>query len=284
MSAFKHDFWTRYAMREIRSSYGIGVDVEGKAKSLNKFGRTLNADNGVKTTVADLIGGDGSAANETFATDNTVDYAVSSSNSDTGVMVVEGHTVDTSTGDMTFVVQNVTLTGQTPAALPTPLFRCTRAYVKNGTYASPASNLAGNVSIYDSAAATGVTLGVPDLVAGVKCLVRGASGINQSEKCATAISKNDFWLVTALRVECQRGNSNTVTVDVDVEFREVGGVWRPLGFEMSLRTASQSAIFATFAPYRIIPRNSDVRMVATSNTNDTAVSGSIDGVLAAVVS
>ncbi|MEK9723556.1 MAG: hypothetical protein VW405_08730 [Rhodospirillaceae bacterium] len=250
------------------------VDPVLKKKSLSKFGRTTNADSGVATTVASF---QGTVANETFVTTNLIDEVVCDQ-ADTQTLVIEGHTIDGS-GNLTFVVQEATLTGTAPVALSTPLARCTRMYVKAGTFASPASDLTGNVYAYDNT--DGQAGGTPTTAAATKCMI--VAGQNQSEKCATSISSTDYWFITGLQASCEKGNSATVTVDLEIEVRTIGGVWRPTGQEISLRTGAQSSVFIQFLPYIVVPKNSDVRLVATSNTNDTAVAGRISGFLAKVV-
>ena len=128
MAQGDEDFWLRHAIREAHGTYasalaGRRVDVPGKGKSLLKFGRNLNMGTaGTRATVWDA-----GPANEVYVDDNTnpIDSISSSSGSDAIDVVVEGHT-DDGTGAKTFVVQTVTLTGQTRAALTTPLNRCSR--------------------------------------------------------------------------------------------------------------------------------------------------------------
>lgn len=134
------DKWTRYAIEQIKDTYGDDVSVSQKKKPLLKFGRTSNADADVKTTIAVL---QGTEVNETFATGNTIDYLSSSDNGDTVAVTVEGHTL--LAGDLSFSSQTVTLTGTTPVALTTPLARVNRLFnVATGSFASPATALVGN--------------------------------------------------------------------------------------------------------------------------------------------
>lgn len=266
----------RHAINVISGTYGDTVSVEAKAKSLNKFGRTTNADSAVRTTIGAF---QGSVVNETFVSTNIVDSIVSDSASDTETIVVEGHTIDGS-GNLTFVSQEATLTGTTEVTLSTPLARATRAYVKAGTFGSPASDLVGNVYIYDNT--DGISSGVPVTAAATKCMI--TAGDNQSEKCATAVSQSDYWLITSLTVAIAGSSASTVNVEFEIEARDVanGGVWRPLGAKISIRAGSNSVFHENFFPYFIIPKNHDVRAVATSNTNNTEVIADIQGVLAAV--
>jgi len=272
------EYWVQYAQARIFADTGNRVSVRDKLKSLTKFGRTLNADANVKTTVGQFQGL--TVVNETFATGNTIDYLVSDNNSDAGNVTVEGHTVDGS-GNRTFVVQTRALSGHTPAALATPLFRATRIYRTNGTYASPATDLAGNVYVYDSTLATGVTSGVPDVATATKVMI--AAGEQQSHKCATSLSSADYWILTYASAGLIRSAGANASVDVDIEVRELGGVWRPLGLEISLSKTGTAFIRYEFKPYFIIPPNSDIRMVATSDTDNTTVQGSIGGVLGIVL-
>lgn len=271
------DKWTRYAIDEIKATYGDDVSVSQKKKSLLKFGRTTNADADVKTTVALF---QGTEVNETFATGNTIDYLVSDNAADTGDVTVEGHTL--LVGDLSFATQTVTLTGTTPVALTTPLARTNRLFnAEVGSFASPATALVGNVYAYDSTVATGVTSGVPDVATATKCVI--AAGKQQSEKCATSVSAQDYWLITQIAAGGAKGNANTVSGNVDVAVRTDGGPWRPLGLELVLRAGGDQKAFAHFAPYLIVPKNSDVRLEVISNTNDSEFSGFIHGMLAKVV-
>lgn len=276
---FAQDPWIEQAIDEIYSTYGDVVSVSEKRKSLNKFGRTSNADAGVKTTVATF---QDAVVNETFATTNSIDYAVSTSTSDTGVALVEGQTINTSTGALTFTVQPVTLTGQTPAELTVPLARCTRISVANGTFASPAVDLVGNVTVYDSTlGGGGLTAGKPDVDTAVKCMI--TAGKNQSEKCATSVSNSDYWIISEIYTSVTRSSPQNATVDVEVEYRRVGGVWLPLGLEITIDQAVSGSEVVFPVPFRVIPKNADVRMVATSDTADTVVTGRINGVLAKII-
>jgi hypothetical protein len=265
------------ALSRIHVDYGDVCSIERKGKHLHKFGHTNNADSGVKTTVAEFQDNE---VNETLASGNTIDSIVSSSTSDTEVVKVEGHTVDTLTGDFTFSTQTVTLTGQTRAPI-TPLNRCSRIYVPPATYAAPASDLVGNVVVYDQTEATGLTAGKPDVDSSVKCMI--VAGQNQSQKCATTISSSDYWIITEIYAGLARSGPANVNADIEVEYKQVGGVWRPLGFEINLSQSVLPAFHDTMLPYLVIPKNSDARMVAISDTANSSLSGYISGYLASVI-
>ena len=270
-----YDPWVNHALREIYNSYGHTVSTVAKAKSLNKFGRTINADSGVKTTVGRF---QGTVVNETFVTTNIIDAIISSSASDTGVIRVEGHTIDTD-GNLSFSVQDVTLTGQTTKLLGTPLARASRAYVKNGTFAAPASDLVGTVSVYDNTDGDNAS-GVPTTAAATKLLI--VAGQNQSEKCATSISSVDYWMLKEIHIGIARSGGVAVNADFEIEIKELGGVWRPVGIESNLRTATNPFATVALEPYIIVPPNTDIRMVVTTDANDTSASARMEGLLAVI--
>lgn len=256
----------RGTIDEIRETFGDHVHF--KHKHLLKFGRTSNADSGVKTTIMTLPG---AVVNEVLQTTNSIDSISSSSGSDTSVLRIEGHTIDAN-GLLTFVVQDATLDGQTRVALATPLARVSRGYVLAQTFAAPAAELVGSVYFYENGA---ITNGVPDTDAEVHMVIE--PGKNQSEKCATSVSNKDYFILTGFTGAIGRGSSSTTTVDFELEWRELGGVWRQFSMEMSLRASGVSVLDIQFHDHQIIPPNSDLRMVAISNSANTAVSGSFEG-------
>ena len=247
-----------------------------KPKVLHKFGRTTSANNGVKTTVATF---QSTIVNETFSTGNSIDALASGSSLDVGIVSVEGHYFDADL-NLVFSVQDVQMTGKTSAPLNPTLARATRLFPPKQTIASPAVSLTGPVYVYDTVASGGLSSGVPVNAAASKLVV--GAGKNQSEKCATALSGIDYWLVTSCYAALNRAVGSGVNADVEIEFRQLGGVWLPLGVEMQLRTAADHQSFHAFDPCLIVPKNSDVRMVAISDTDNSVVSGYIRGHLALV--
>ena len=270
------DPWLQQSIYEILQTYGDTVVPKGKV--IGKFGRTTNADDGVKTTIATF----GSVAtvnvNETFSTTNDIDKIASSSADDTETLTIEGHSIDAE-GNLTFVVQSKTLTGQTPATLDTALARCSRVKVAaSGSFGSPAGDLVGDIYAYASSGVT-VTSGVPQTSTAVKARI--VAGDNQTAKAATTISSVDYWCISRINASVEKGNSATVTADIELETRDVanGGVWLPVGLELSLRAGATQTEVIELRPYVIIPKNHDVRLIAVSNTNDTQVSASFAGPL-----
>jgi hypothetical protein len=243
----------------IYDTYGDKVNV--KPKQLLKFGRTNNADNGTKTTIMTLPS---SVAMETYPTTNAITTISSTVAGDTENIKVEGHTI--SGNDLTFVVQSATLSGTSQVTLTTPLARCTRIYNNDST------ELAGTVYAYEDDTSSG---GVPDTAAGVHCMIDG--GQQQSQKAATSISQSDYWLIHSITASVLRGNSATVAADIFLEVKLAGGVFRQLD-EFTVK--SGPAFTEVYRPLIIIPTNADVRLTCISNTNDSEITGSINGLLA----
>lgn len=274
------DFDIRQAEAVVLSTYGDTVSVAAKGKNLNKFGRTLNADADVRTTVALF---QGSEVNETFVSTNLIDSIVSDAAADTSLTyTIEGHTIDGS-GNLTFVSQDATTNasdGRTEVTLTTPLARAARMYLKNsGTFNSPQTAATGNIYVYDNT--DGITAGVPNTAAATKLML--SAGATQSSKCATSISSTDYWFISGAEFSITGGGPAS-EVEFQLEIRDVanGGVWRPIGLEESLEAGAQVSGQVSFRPFLIVPKNHDVRMIAVSNANNTEVTADIQGYLAAV--
>lgn len=253
------DYAVAHALSQIKNDYGVTAVV--KPKALLKFGRTNNADPDVKTTVATF---QGSVVNETFATTNAIDRIISDDTGDGETVGIEGHTV--SGGVFTFVTQTATLNGQTAVTLTTPMARATRVYNTDST------ELAGNVYVYENVTTSS---GVPDTAANTHLMI--AAGEQQSEKASTTISDKDYWIITQVFGSVNRGNS--ANVDIGLEVRESGGVFRPK-VRWTIRSTGQNAIVLPVTPHVIVPSNSDVRIVAISDSANTTVDAWANGYLA----
>jgi len=273
------DFWMRHAIEEIESDYSSylnGAKVRIKPKSLQKFGKTGSLAQDTATTVAVLGASD---PNETYLSANSIDGLSCTNNSYTGVITVEGHTIDTQTGYKTFVVQNVTATGNSKATLTTPLARATRAYAADGTFASPATAIGGAVYVY---ASSGVTLsgGVPQTSSSIKCVI--SSGDAQSKKCATAFSSVDFGIVTQIYGSASR-SSASAEIDFEFQIANLGGLFRER-FDFTVRTASQSGFIYNPRPFLIVPVNADCRMQVLSDAAGGVVTAGFDALFGLVQS
>lgn len=264
------------AANEIFAREGYRVSPVSKAKGLDKFGSNAT----VGTSFETVAQWQGTVANETFVSTNLIDAAVSSSASDTQTITIEGHTINGS-GELTFVVQNVTLTGQTPVALSTPLARATRAFVANsGTFDTTPPAMVGVLSVYDDT--DGATSGVPNTDAAVKLTIQ--AGEAQSQKAATSISHTDVWILTYLSAAVGNAGGSATRITIRVERRDVvnGGAWRPVGRNIVIR-ADGSGRTILYDPCRYIPRSHDVRVLAKSDSNTAAIEVELGGYLAEIL-
>jgi hypothetical protein len=251
--------------REVYSTYGQRVSIDAKAKSLLKFGKSGNL-----STTAGLQTVWSVDGNETYISTNLIDSVVSSSASDTQEVTIEGHTIEGSGVDakFTFVVQAVTLNGQTPVALTTPLARVSRVNNNSST------EIVGVVSVYEDSAVTG---GVPNDV--TKVHIDIPLGFQQSFKAATTFSNTDYFFLTGCYGAVSQ--KQTAAADFYIELREVGKSFR----QIACLTASSTggAFNIEFDPAIIIPRNADVRIRCTTGTNNAVVFTNFRGYLAKVV-
>lgn len=250
------------AERETLGNYGDTVSVAAKAKSLTKFGRNLDID-GAQEMLWNVGGF------ETYATGNTIDTVSSSSASDTGDVVIEGHTV-VGTGDAavyTFVKQTAVLNGQNKVTLATPLARASR-HANVGSV-----SFTGDVYGYEN---TAIVAGVP--TDDTKIHTKSLAGENQTFKASTTFSDSDYAFIT--RCWASVSKQQSAIADIQIQVRPAGGVFRPV-FEFSVSQASGLAEFLC-DPFIIVPRNADIRMVASTSTSNVYVNGGFQAYLAAV--
>lgn len=238
------DPFANLACKEIYETYKNRVEI--KNKTLIKFGANPDIDisDGYLTLWSQKT-------NEVFATSNSIDTVVSGNIADLEEVVIEGHTV--SGNDLTFITQTINLNGTTPVSLATPLFRCTRIYNNDAT------PLLGKIDVYDSTSTN------------IHCSI--VAGSQQSRKCTTSFSSQDYGLITQISVgESTKLNA---TVDAILEIRQFGKVFRE-----SLRL-NQGKI--TLTPYIIVPKNADVRLLASTSQNNTGIFGSISFLIAKII-
>jgi hypothetical protein len=247
--------------REIQSTYGDVVSIDKKAKSLLKFGKSAPLTTNSLQTVW-TVGG-----NEVYISDDGITHISSSSASDTQEIRVEGHTI--SGNDLTFVVQTVTLSGQTSVALTTGLARVSRIYNNNGT------ELVGRVVVYED---TEINGGIP--TDANKIHIDIPLGFQQSFKAATSFSKEDYYVMTGFYGAVSAKQS--AAVDFYVEVKEPDGVF----LQKACFTASSSGGNSDISldPAIIIPKNSDVRVRCETSDNNAVVFGIFKGYLAKVTS
>lgn len=262
-----------YAEAEILSTYGDTVSVAQKAKSLLKFGKNLDLDTGDNATVWTLASRVGTE-NETYVSTNLIDTISSSNAGDTQSVTIEGHTV-TGTGtdqQFTFSIQTVTLNGQNKVTLTTPIARVSRAF-NSGT-----TPFSGDIFVYED---TAITTGTPNDLTKAHIEIRGTIGDTQSFKAATTFSNSDYFICTGGFVSIRRNTA--AAVDFTLEIRRPGGVFRP-ATRVNLNTTGSTAQQISFDPYVIVPKNSDIRVRASTSANNTQVDASFQGYLALVTS
>lgn len=254
------------AINEIHSSYGDMVDVLSKGKALLKFGENDDVDTAWETVWE--LGGD-----EVYPTTNSINTISSSAAGDTQVITLEGHTV-TGTGSdqqFTFVIQTVTLNGQNKVTLGTPLARVSRAANSNGVA------LAGDVYVYED---TAIVAGVPSDLTKAHIKISGLTeGYQQSFKTATTFSNTDYFILTGFGVSVAKGNA--AAVDFEIQVRNPGGLFRPM-VRVSANSAGSTSVIEHFDPYKIIPKNYDIRIRALASTTNVPVNAYFTGYIAQI--
>lgn len=252
--------WVNYGVYEILQTYGEVVHPKGK--SVLKFGKNLTL--GTSWEQINLVG------DVSLETTNSITHVSSSSADDTGIVVkIEGHTLDAN-GDRTFVTQSVTLTGQTKAALTTPLADATRVFV--GNLASLfGTTLAGTVYVFEDDTSTD---GVPQTATKIHAQT-GES--NQSLKATTWLSKTDWLLCTQAYLGVDE--KTTATVDGELRRLEKGGVWRSAVPLVASSAGGNAA--PTFTPPVIFKPNSGIGMWGKASTTNVSVDAWFNGVLLA---
>lgn len=253
-------FMEEHALREIYSTYGDVVEI--KPKALHKFGENLL----VGTEEATLMTLPAGVLSETYVSTNATTHISSSDSGDTQSVKVEGHTV--SGGLFTFVVQTITLAGQTKVALATPLARVTR--LEN----AGAVDFAGIVYVFEDDTLTG---GVPDTAAKVHIIAN--NGENQTLKAATTISNEDYCLVTQIYASINKKTAAGAVVRFRV--RTAGGVFQTK-YKIGINSVGGGFVRDLW-PYLIVPQNSDITMSAEADGANTAVAGGFNSILATVV-
>ena len=249
------------AEAEVLDQYGVSVSVRSKGKSLRKFGHRDD----LGTSLAEIA--HLPALFETMVSANSIDTVSSASGSDTNAVRIEGHTISGS--DLTFVVQDATLAGQAKVVLSTPLARMSRMYTLG------AVETVGVVYGFEDDT---VTAGVPDTDSKVHLTME--PGDQQSDKAATSLSSTDYWFITGGAAAVLKKTG--ATVDLLLQVRQAGGVWRK-GAEISVASTATSTVTYQFDPVIIVPPNADIRVVGVSSAVATAVTVSLSGYLAAVI-
>ena len=242
------DYDLERAIAQIKADYGDTVSIVDKNKTLTKFGRHENLDS-TETTVS-IIG------NETYPTGNDIDVVKSSDGSDNQEVVIEGHTLSGS--DLTFVTQTATLNGTSNVSLTTPLFRANRIY-NNGS-----TDFAGTITVIDDGTSTNLS----------------ANGsVNQSMKCATSMSSEDYFIITGWSFGVNRQQSRSV--DFKLKIREFGKTFRARALGSS--NSSGGTSFIPFKQPLIMIPNSDMIVTGISSGTSTGVEATVFGYIAKII-
>lgn len=248
------------AEREIFQTFGQKVSIDQKAKSLIRFGKSIELTTGSLQTVWTVD------SNEVYVSDNLIDSISSSNVNDNEQILLECHTVDAN-GDFTFLTQTVNLNGQNRVSLPVPVARVSYAYNNNGT------ELQGRVVVYENTAIVG---GIPTDV--TKIHIDIPLGLQSSFKAATTFSSTDYFILT--------GGFGSVSLkqagaaDFYLEVREKGKIFRQVA---AVSGASSSPWNIELDPAVIVPRNADVRVRAETSVNNIVVFSVFKGYLAKVL-
>jgi hypothetical protein len=78
------------------------------------------------------------------------------------------------------------------------------------------------------------------------------------------------------------GNASRVIIRAESRDIKNGGVWRPLGRELTVPISGVGVQFDPH-PFLIIPKNHDIRLRARTDSNTAFVFGEINGYLAGIV-
>jgi hypothetical protein len=248
-----------YAELEIFKRHADDVSVFQTRESLRKFGRNDT----IGTTEVTVMNLQGAETEETYATGNTIDKVVSSNASNTQSINIEGHTIDGS-NNLTFVSQNVTLTGQTAVTLGTPLARVQRVR-NNGT----AFIAASNVFVYEDST---IVAGVPSDDTKVHLTVDAIE--NQSTKAAFSTQWNEYFILTCTYADVNKKTG--ATVDFRWKERAMTSSLVP-AFKTFLPRSTATNVTTLFSPHYIIHPNTDVILTAVASTSNVSVSGGMMG-------
>ena len=251
----------------VGDGFGNNWSVSDKNKTLRKFGRREDLQNGVIATL--WQNGTDDDVYHTPAEGNLIDTMSSSEAADTQIVIIEGHRwVGT---DLHFVVQRATLNGQNKVTLPVPMCRCSRAY----ELLEGSSD--GDISIYDD---TPIVGGVPTDLTKRHIVIKGTLGQSQSFKGGTSISFSDAMVMTS--ITCGIASKTAASVDFTIEARDASNNYgfRPVYGRFAANSTGLTTFTIDLDPPITIPPNSDVRIRGVASANNVAANGTFAGYLA----
>jgi hypothetical protein len=226
--------------------------------SMNKFGENPEVATGTDPEDIWDYGG-----LYTFSTTADIDQVSSSDDGDTQDVTFIGLGDDWSE-----VTQIVTLTGQTPATLDTPLRRIYRGYNSNAT------DFVGDIYVTTNGAT--LSSGVPTVANTVRCMIRGAN--NQTLMCIYTVpaGKTAYFMSgyvamsgTGVQAESSKFSWNA---------RPFGGVFQ-VKSKLSCVTTGGSTWFYHYGVPVALPEKTDVKITSLEVTATMPVSGGFDLIL-----
>lgn len=219
-----------------------------------KFGAIDDVDAGSPYDVWKF--GSTSGANEyTWSDTADIDRVSSSSALDTHSVRVTGLDADGYE-----VIQSVILTGQTPVALTTPLWRVNRVDNDNS------EDYAGNIYVFVNGATSG---GVPSDVTSVRGFI--AVGDNQTLQTVYTVPKGKIAYVLGSEVAIIKGLGTTTSVSYKTKLREPGGVFK-VKYNYSLASAGTSRSTHNAPMWIPVPELTDIKPEITVTADNTGVS------------
>jgi len=248
-----------HAAIEIYRTYGDRVKIA--RKSLHKFGR--NSGVGATETDVNYLGID-----PVHSATNSIDTVSSENAGDTTqTLRVEGFTI--SNNSLKFVAQDVALNGQNKVTLATPVSRVTRI----ANVAGPIATL-GDVYVYEDGA---ITNGIPNNLDTVGNVMPAE---DQSTLFAgTSVACNNYFICTGYW--SYLGKKTAAYADIRFKIQTVGNnFYRTLSIT---NISNYSGIEHRFAPYLIIPPNTDIDITAVGSTTGIDVFAGFDGFFADIV-
>ena len=226
--------------------------------TVHKYGRGANID--TVDGFVDLWDGaeyDNALKTYTFSTTADIDRVSSSDATDTQNIIIEGLDIN---GD--FVSQSKTLTGQTPVALDTSLWRVFRMYNDDST------DFAGQIFCFVNVT---TTAGVPDTITNTRAMIN--DGNNQTLMSIYTIPNGktgyvEHWygVMSAAR---------TSNCNLRMRARPFGKVFR-LKHTSTLESTGSSHIQHNFEYPQKLPAKTDMIMSADTDVNDNAVSAGFE--------
>ena len=237
-------------------------DVAGHSV-VNKFGHAPDFDiaDGDVTVWDGADDGGLNAMQYTYSTSDDIDSISSSDNGDTQDMEIQGLDIN-----YNIVIQTVTLTGQTRAALTTNLIRVFRMKNVNST------DISGTVYCYVNGA---ITLGVPDDKTKVRAMV--LNGHNQTLMAVYTVPAGKTAYMTGWYAGISGAKKTSVHV-IHLVARKFGQVFQ-LKHVSSLVASGTSHVHHNYSEPLVYTEKTDIEMHTDTDTDVSAVSAGFDLIL-----